>query len=125
MPGSPLKEDMKVLEAEAQTIQSLYGICGQGAPPVAGLKGLHVGPSGRHAVDKVLNRAKRCTHGRNLIIELLTQTPYQLTTPMRNRQNIGKPPSKRPAVLGTCVTYIPASPAVQQVYPQYLKGSAP
>ncbi len=116
---------MKVLEAEAQTIQSLYGICGQGAPPVAGLKGLHVGPSGRCAVDKVLNRAKRCTHGRNLIIELLTQTAYQLTTPMRNRQNFGKPPSKRPVVLGTCVAYDPASPAVHRVYPQYLKRSAP
>ena len=111
MSGSPLKEDMKVLEAEAQTIQSPYGICGQDAPPVAGLKGLHVGPGGRRAVDKVLNRTKRCTHVRNLTIELMTQTAYQLTTPMHNRQNFGKPPSKRAIVLGTCVAY-PPSPTV-------------
>ena len=125
MSESPLKEDMKVLEAEAQTIQSLYGICGQGAPPVAGLKGLHVGPGRRRAVDKVLNRTKRCTHIRNLIIEALTQTAYQSIITMRNRQNFGKPPSKRPAVLGICVAYDPASPIVQRVYPQYHKGSAP
>ena len=92
---------------------------------MAGLKGLHVGPGGHRTVDKVLNRTKRCTHVRNLIKELLTQTAYQLTNPMRNRQNFGKPPSKRPVVLGTCDTNDPASPTVQRVYPQHLKGSNP
>ncbi len=117
-----IDDSMVIMAAEAETVGSPFGICVEGAPAVAGLKGLKIGPGWRKAVHGVLGRTKSCTHIRDMIMGPLAQAAYQTIIPMRNRKNAGKPPTHKPAVLGTCVAYDPASHIVKRMWPQYYSG---
>jgi hypothetical protein len=116
-------DDMNVLAAEAETLGSPFAICTNGAPPVEGLKGLKIGPGWRNAVAEVLGRIKGCTHIRDLVMGPLAQCAYQTIIPVRMRKNAGKPVTKKPAVLGTCVAYDPTGPIVQKRWPQFYTGT--
>jgi len=117
-------DDMVIREAEAETIGSPFGICVNGAPPVAGLKGLKLGPGWRNAVREVLGRTKGCTHIRDMVMGPLAQAAYQTIIPMRNRMNKDKPVTRKPAVLGTCVAYDPSNPIVKSMWPQFYEEEA-
>ena len=117
-----IDDEMEVLEAQAETIQSPYSICELGAPPVSELKGLKIGPGWRRAVGEVLGRTKGCTHLRDMIMGPLAQTAYQTIIPMRRRKNPNKQPDKKPSVIGTCVAWDDAGPIVKQTWPQYFTG---
>lgn len=118
-----IDDDMQVTAAEAATLSSPFGFCTNGAPPVAGLKGLKIGPGWREAVRGVLGRTKGCTHIRDLIMGPVAQTAYQTIIPMRNRKRAGAAPKNRPAVLGTCIAYDPAGPIVKRIWPQFHTGT--
>jgi len=122
-----MNDRMEIQAAEAETLASPFGICAEGAPPVAGLKGLRIGPGWRKAVAEVLGRTKGCTHIRDMIMGPVAQAAYQTIIPIRNRKakdkGLDKTLTKRPPVLGTCVAYDPAGEVVKKAWPQFYEGA--
>ena len=139
-PGTPLHdmlarmtltEDMEITAFEAVTEYGPYAICPSAAPNFARLAGLRVGRGFLKAANERIGGVHGCTHLRELLGQMGTvafQTLYAVRTKQEAAPNAvatADASPRRPAMLGTCLAYAPASPVVQRQWPEFYTGGPP
>ena len=114
-------EQLRIVQFEAVTDYSPYGICPQIAGEYAKLAGLRVGPGFLRAVAERVGGVHGCTHLRELMQQMGT-VAYQTVMPVLSKRKQGDA-AGRPAMLNTCYAYRADGPVVERRWPAYYTGA--
>ncbi|MBV6631993.1 MAG: DUF2889 domain-containing protein [Alphaproteobacteria bacterium] len=138
-PGDPIHDmwlritvddGLTVVDAEASTDGSPFGICGNITPVYKELIGLRIGPGWTKQTKSRFGGIQGCTHITELLGPVAT-TAFQTVYPYLARKN-KKPvegevsdPAKPPPLLNTCHAFAAHSPIVQKRWPDFYKERPP
>jgi hypothetical protein len=119
-------EDLRIVAAEAVSIDTPYTLCKAAAPNFARLAGIRIGPGYMRKVKERYGRDQGCTHILELLYPLGT-TAYQTVFPYREYQRRlagvtegdsmqGGPP------LNSCYSFSSRRSVVQELWPDRYEG---
>lgn len=119
-------EGMHVTACVAVSDHTPYAVCPGAAPNFSRLAGLKIGPGFNRAVVERVGGVLGCTHLREVLGQMAT-VAYQTLYPLRARREAEEtarhtapgapPPTRLPAMVGTCIAYAPDSPVTLERWP--------
>ena len=120
-------EDMVIRECEAASDHTPYAVCPQAAPNFARLAGVKIGPGFNRAVNERVGGVIGCTHLREMLAQMATvafQTMYPVRRAKEQAREAATGVRQKPAIIGTCLAYDPASPVVAMRWPWLAQDAA-
>lgn len=129
-PGAPIHDmavrlvvdgSLQVVDVQASTDASPYGICRQAADTLQSVKGLRIGPGWSRAIRERLAGRKGCTHLTELLKPLATvafQTLWEVRKDLPAALDAGGKPHK----IDSCYAYASDREIVQQRWPMHFDG---
>lgn len=138
-PGDPVHDmtvrltvspDMQVRAIEVDMPETPYGTCQGARAAFQGLKGAHIGPGWRKAVNEAVGGVRGCTHVRELLFPMATvafQTigGWSSDEPQTSAEQPREAPlrrSERPYFLDGCISWASDGEIVAQLHPEYATG---
>tara|TARA_B100000214_G_C23689504_1_gene500173 strand:- start:56 stop:619 length:564 start_codon:yes stop_codon:yes gene_type:complete len=112
-------DELVVQKAEAGTESAPFGVCLEISANVRRLEGVKISSGWTKAVRDKFGGTAGCTHILQLIIGPLATTAYQTIMPLKNSQNKGRKPTKKPAIINTCHAFAAEGPIVKRLWPEY------
>jgi hypothetical protein len=130
LPDAPIHEmsvrlvvnaDLEVLDVQASTDASPYGICGQATETLQSVKGLRLGPGWSRAVRERLAGRQGCTHLTELLKPLAT-VAFQTLWDVRKDQPAQLDPGGKPVKIDSCYAYASNRAIVRERWPEHFDG---
>ncbi len=116
-------DNLVVREIAAVTDVSPFPMCPEAVAPMAGLKGLKIGPGWTRAVRDLLAGAKGCTHLMELLGPVAT-TAFQTLVKVRiERPTAGR--DGRPNKIDSCYAFAADRDVVRERWPEHYTGPLP
>ena len=113
-----VNNELIIQTAVAVIEQGPFRICPQAAKGIPGLQGLRIGPGFHRGISARVGGTRGCTHLRELLGPMAT-TALQTVLPVLARERGLSEAQRRPALLGTCHAYAPASEVVRRLWPEH------
>ena len=124
-----LDDRLTIIAAEAETLESPYGVCADAAGNFSRLVGLRIGPGWMRRVKERYGRTAGCTHILELLYPLGTGA-YQTLGPWREHQRRQAGMSEAESMKGgpgldSCMAFARSSPVVGTLWPEEYREAEP
>ncbi len=124
-----LSPDLVIQQISATMVTGATGMCPEITAAYGALKGLALRKGFRQEVKARVGGVRGCTHLTDLLGPMATTAMQSHFAQQRNLRNGRRPADEaslmpRPAVIGTCHTYRPDSPATEVLWPLHRRPGA-
>jgi len=110
--------DFRIHDVQADSEQTPFAICPQGAQAMRKLIGLHIGPGWRRQVRERIGSSESCTHLMDLLGQL-TATAYQTLHRALEEREAERDRPRRPPIIDTCVALSGSGDIVRKRWPEF------
>ena len=114
-------EDLVVIDIDAATDASPFGVCREATATLQTMKGLRIGAGWNQAIRQRLGGRQGCTHLTELLAPLAT-VAFQTLSPVRQAMPTPVDASGKPRKIDSCYAYASHREIVQRRWPAYYDG---